>query len=448
MHKDKNKAISIRKSNEFVTAKYQTTLLGNQIVAIALTKLQEENGILKAVLSPSEIRSLLKLEDDVNIYRKLKSIAKNLAGHQIFLEDGAGNFKMFNMITNADYKDSELVIRFNVELTPSLFRLRGQYTTYELATLTSFTSNHTYRLYEILKKDAWRIKENPDAVYTRVYGLNELKCMIGLVNTDLPYIAKAIQEKKSWDEIVEKICKKEDKKFDVFNDFRSRVLLVAQKEMREKSDIRFEFETERSGRGGKVRTIIFHIYANDLADDAENEIASTIKRMEKTVPEYVEESRRMVETEEWEIYREICDYLESKGIDTYDLDEGTFFSIYRDANKNVGVIRQEIDYSLTVPEIHNYFGWLRSAVKERYSQNPNVETIMGSSERARKVKEVMETPVSEEALEDLWNNYKDKPEFEDFLMTLELPDVELLEKLYPPSERIKLFIDFKMNRKK
>ncbi len=440
-------AVVVRKSNDFVTAKFKTTLLGNKIIAVSLTKLEEKNGQLQAVLSPQEIRKLLGMDNDTNIYKKLKSVSHNLAGHQIFLEDGRGNFKVFNMITNVDYVNSELTVRFNSDLNSSISQLRGQYTSFELATLTSFERNNTYRLYEILKKEAWRINEDPNGMCSKEYGVNELKCMIGLVNTDQPYIAKAVQEKKSWDEIVDVICKKEDKQFDNFSDFRTRVLIPAQREMAEKSDIRFEFETERYGRGGKVKKIIFHIYRNEISDDAEDQILSKVEKIEQTVPKYAQESRNYVASEEMGIYRELKDYLEEKGIDTEPFTTTEFYRIYRAAKNNVGVIRQEIDYSLNIPNIRNYYGWLMEAVRERYSKKKNVEVIYGSSKRAEQVNEVKAQTVSQESLNQLWEKYKNRPEFDAFIDTFEFPDVDYVETCYPVEERIAKFIDFKRRLK-
>ena len=144
--------IIVRKSNSFVTAKFRTTIMGNKIIALSLAKLEEKDGQLQAILYPSEIRRLLGAQNDTNLYRRLKSVAQTLAGHVITIEDGKGNFEVFNMITNVSYKDHRMVITYNRMMTEQMSRLKSNYTSYELATLVGFSKNYTYRLYEILKR--------------------------------------------------------------------------------------------------------------------------------------------------------------------------------------------------------------------------------------------------------------------------------------------------------
>ena len=69
--------VVVRKSNSLINAKYKTSILGNKIIAVSLTKLQQEPGSkqVMATLYPSEIKRILGNETDTNIYKKLKSVS-------------------------------------------------------------------------------------------------------------------------------------------------------------------------------------------------------------------------------------------------------------------------------------------------------------------------------------------------------------------------------------
>lgn len=440
--------IIVRKSNSFVTAKFRTTIMGNKIIALSLAKLEEKDGQLQAILYPSEIRRLLGAQNDTNLYRRLKSVAQTLAGHVITIEDGKGNFEVFNMITNVSYKDHRMVITYNRMMTEQMSRLKSNYTSYELATLVGFSKNYTYRLYEILKKEAWRLKETIAPYVEKEYGLNELRCMIGLVNTDAPYISKAVQAGASWDRIVEEIAKREDIQYDNFGDFKSRVLNVAQQEMQEKSDIAFDYELIKGGTGGRVRAILFYIRNNIVSDEVALQIRQAQEAIEEAAPEYAELSRSVEEAEKLSCYEAVKEYLRAKGIRTANFSQATFFQIYKASGENIAVIREEIDYSIGVPNIKNYFGWLTAAVKERYSQNKPVQTIFGDCDRAERVEDVKSMVVSDEVKEKIWNRYKtESPEFDEFIDSFEFPDICAVEMMFSLDERIRMFIDFKKGRK-
>ena len=86
---------SFKKSNEMISAKYKSTLLENQIMAIALTRIErnskDSSAPLEARLYPGELSKLVS--DQAHIYRDLKKVAKTITGHSVIMEDGKGNFR-------------------------------------------------------------------------------------------------------------------------------------------------------------------------------------------------------------------------------------------------------------------------------------------------------------------------------------------------------------------
>ncbi len=426
----------VRKSNQFVTAKYKTSILGNKIIAISLTRIQLENGHLIARFYPSEIKTLLNATQDTNIYKKLCTLSTQLAGHVITIEDGT-NFRTFSMITNVNYENQIFEVVFNTEMTPMMEKLQSNYTSYELATLISFEKNYAYRLYEILKKDSWKIKESKNGCAVVSYGVNELKCALGLVNLDADYIKSALRKRVSWDNIVENIAKKEDKQYDDFNNFKTHVLEVAKEEMREKADIRFEYKTIRKGRGLKVVEITFYIYANNIDKKIEEVIFDKKEKIEDSSSDYAELQRRII-PDTSTAYEKVKAYLEGHGIDTAGFNYSIFSTLLDYADNSLDNIFHEIDYSLDVPKINNYYAWLVKAVKNKYSRNEPVMSVYGETPTIR-----AEEFLSEDDYRDIWIKKKKDYEFEKFKDAFGTT-VEELEAEHSCKELIEMFIVFKM----
>ena len=178
--------LSVRKSNDFISAKYKSTLLENQIMAIALTRIEvnasDREAPMEAKLYPGELKKLVS--DPAHIYRDLKKLAKSITGHTMFLEDGKGNFKAFSVVPNADYIDGVFIIKFNNELRDHVLGLEKNYTSLELSVMTDFKKNSSFRLYEVLKKEAYKIPKKEGAFAQVEYNISELRFIIGLANSD------------------------------------------------------------------------------------------------------------------------------------------------------------------------------------------------------------------------------------------------------------------------
>ena len=83
-------------------------------------------------------------------------------------------------------------------MTPYVHQLKTNFTTYEVATLMKIEKAHSYRLYELLKKEIYRSDPNiNNGIVTKEYGLSELKCTIGLANTDEEGVRRAIADARA-----------------------------------------------------------------------------------------------------------------------------------------------------------------------------------------------------------------------------------------------------------
>lgn len=423
----------VRKSNAFITAKYKSSLLENQLVSISLTRIKIVGKEPQATIYPSELQELFG-KKDTNIYKKLKAAANNMIGHSIVIEDGIGNFKAFSMIPNAQYIDGCFTVFFNKELAPYITNLSGRYTSYHLANILHFKHDYTFRIYEILKKEDYLFTKGEKTI-VKDYSLNEFKCMIGVVNMDEAGVKRARNRGASWDEIVEKIAV--EKKFSDWTSFKRRVLDPAKLEMAEKCDIRFEYDTKRYGKGGKVSKLRFYIMQNDPNSKAKEEIGRKSAIIQSS--EYVQREMAYELPESLEVY-----------VGHNRLTTDNIASFYESAGYDAEMVVFAIEEADKQSHIRNYVGWIINCIQSQKSgkyQEP-ISVISGDANKADKVNELMKSmesdrqdPNSEIKLR-VWAKTKQKADYVEFLKYLSVNglDESTIETIYSVQECIDLYI--------
>lgn len=428
--------LSVKKSNALVSAKYQSSLIENQIMAIALTRIESKaksgNEALHSTLYPGELKRIIG--DPQNIYRTLKKVSNVMTGHTIFIEDGNGNFRAHAIVTDAIYENGVFTINFNENLRPHVLGLEKSYTSYELSVLTGFKKNASFRLYELLKSHIYKGRKNPEGRVDVVYNLSELRFMIGLANGDDQRVrnaAAAMAPHVDWDILYTKLEKK-DRKYEVWADFQRCVLQPAQQELKEKSNIRFEYEGRRT-RGRKISEILFSIYPNEPVDaEAINEKSRLIEK--NSLYRQLEMPRDQFP----EFYEK---YEHHNDLEKEDLDLLLF-----KAGNDVEKVEAAITEADRQGYIGNYMGWIISYLTAPREYR-KTEVIEGSAKQAQAVRKIRRNYEDnrESTASRVWERMKKKEEFADFAQDLQEQGVSLdqFEEAFDHSEMADIFIAWK-----
>ena len=432
--------LSIRKSNELVSAKYKSTLLENQIMAVALTRIEAEDidgrSQLVARLYPGELKKLIG--DPSHIYRTLKTVSSTLVGHGMILEDGKGNFNAFSIVNNADYENGVFTVEFNRQLKSHILGLEKNYTTYELSVLTSFKRSSSFRLYELLKREIYKSKPSVNNGRVEVeYRLSEFRFMIGLANSDDPTVKNAIGREGhriDWDAMYEKLNKK-DRKYDSWGELRRNVIIPAQAELEERSNVRFEYEGIKEGR--KIAKILFYIYPNEPSNaQVIDERMNILERNAKSTYHQLEMPRDQFLWfyEAYEGHNE----LEKEDLDLL---------LYQ-AQYDVDKVKYAIDLADEQAHIDNYMGWIIKCIRSPKAYE-KTEVIEGSAQTAKEIRNIRQDyeATKDSTAERVWGKAKMRPEFALFQEALENQSVtiEQLETLFTPAERTDVFFNWKKN---
>lgn len=216
----------ISKENILIEASYKLTVGENKIVLYYVSKInpKQDKDCVEVKMKILDFVRLLGIEQNKDIYKRIKKASENLLKKVIVIHEEDGDL-FVNWFSSVKYHDGEgmVSLKSDSNLTPYLLNLK-QYTSYELGNIVKLNSTYSIRIYECLKQY--------EKIGKRILELKRIKEIMGL---DADQYLR-------------------------FYDFRTKVILKAQSELKEKTDIFFEFEEIRTGR--KVTSLKFYINAN------------------------------------------------------------------------------------------------------------------------------------------------------------------------------------------
>lgn len=273
MVKDKNENITIidnddyNKPNFLISAKYKSSLMANKVLAISLSRLQEaedsKDGVLVSDIKASEIKKLIG-GNYGSFYKTLEKTAREMTGRTIGISDPESHMFAYTVvITQAVYFKGIFRIEYNRHLTKYLKEIKRNFTRLKLSVMLTFQNVYAFRLYEILKSEAYpRTNQQKETnIYIKRFSIAELRFLLGVANAELNVVQNILSDRKNPD-YEKAYAKTPEKVMNTWSDLKRYALDPAVKEINHISDITVEYTTSRSGYGGKVNHIEFKIELN------------------------------------------------------------------------------------------------------------------------------------------------------------------------------------------
>lgn len=211
----------VTKSNKLIEANYKLGVVEQKIILCLASNIQPNDSDFKTYTLPvKEFNKLLGLKGNPK-YTELRQITKDLM-QKVF--EVRINKKVIQVawLSYVAYNESDgaIDIRFDPFLRPYLLELKKEFTSYKLENVVKLKSSYSIRIYELLKQYE-KMKE-------RTFLLADLRKMLG----------------------AEEI-------YPAYGNFKQRVLVPAQKELKKKTDISFDIEEIKAGRRvDKVKFLI------------------------------------------------------------------------------------------------------------------------------------------------------------------------------------------------
>ncbi|WP_026507757.1 replication initiation protein [Butyrivibrio sp. MC2013] len=332
------------KSNFLISAKYNSSLLENKLLAISFADLdnlhQESNGVLVSEIPANTIRKLLGSKSG-SFYDQLDAAAQGMTSRSIGAKDPSKNkFDYYSFIIRASYEDSKLRIYYNPYMKDYIVNLKSKFTRLSLTTMLSFKSVYSFRLYELLKSEVYKSKHIS-------YSIAELKLELGVVNAELDVVQRFLKGSESPD--YEKAVEKSpEKHYESWRDFKKYVIEVAVNEINQSpmTGITVSYDTVKRGRGGKVHQIIFTVVDRE----------GTVEKSSPTLT-------GLTEDEKMDRMFEIRDILSGANLNAKDIR-----AIAEAAAYDVDRVAKAWDIASLQGGIDNTVGWMIDAIKKDYDR--------------------------------------------------------------------------------
>jgi hypothetical protein len=212
----------VRKSNVLVEASYKLSTQEQRIVLFLVSMLKPDDEDFKDYsLSIKEFSDLVG-GNNKSHYKDIRGITKKLISRVFSIKTQEEELQI-SWLSSAQYISGQgiVILSFDRKLKPFLLQLKSRFTKFPLHLVMQLRSSFSIRFYELLKQY--------HKIGLRVFDVDDLRGKLGI----------------------------EKDQYKNFSDFKRYVLLVAQEELAEKTDISFKFEEIKIGRGvGKLRFYI------------------------------------------------------------------------------------------------------------------------------------------------------------------------------------------------
>jgi len=372
----------VSRSNVLIESKSSTSLFERKLLNIAIAKAVIEDGELIARVTTKDVKDYLHISGN-SIYTRLRDASKETLGHVVSIEDdGKENFIMFNVVNKCEYRDGVFTTRFTKEMKPHIYNLKKDYTRMSLDVLCSFKSLFTTRIYEILRTQYYRFeKEESDEIIVprppkAPYSLAELKFTLNVVDANASKTVKRLVEQGRFEEAIEEI---KDAAFDDWRNFRRKVLEVAKKELEESaySEICFEYEPVKSGKGGKVTGIRFKVRKNLNCTHHSDLWRIRGDEMLEIIPDVLEAKQPEIQEG---LILEVADIFGSEPITIQDIK-----TLILASGQDAKAIEKAFAMAKQQTYINNLVGWMKKCLEERWYENEALPQFQGRTVEASQI---------------------------------------------------------------
>jgi len=246
---DREKLV-VTQANQLATASYSLTLEEKRLVLVLMSLVRKEDKDFHEYRIPIvEIREFLGFCGK-DFYGRLRNVAKTLRSRPLSIEKPSGGWIETGWISHAEYKPkgedgldcATLELSFDPRMKPFLLQLKKQFFSFMLTNVANLRSVYSIRFYEIFS--------SYKNIKTISFEVADLKKRLHL-----------------------------DHKYKRYDDFRKRVILTAQRELKEKTDICFKFNENKKGR--RVNEIHFEIFTQNIPEQKGKEKKDPVFRLPK-----------------------------------------------------------------------------------------------------------------------------------------------------------------------
>lgn len=235
-------------ANDIIRGKQSMTLQTARLIRLLITQVVKEDKDLKTYSCRiSDLADFLNIPSS-NLYRDIQSICESTMKSVVYI--GTGNpkqpWKMFHWVSTAEYDGAgTLTLRLSDEIKPYVLELEKWFTQYQIKNILEFSSYYSIRLYEILKCEEGKYRNEK---LKHEFTVEELKQFFDCEN-----------------------------KYSAFKDFRKNVIEVAVREINQQSDIWVDVFYKKTGRS--ITSVVFEVHINHAVIAERHQARKILKKM-------------------------------------------------------------------------------------------------------------------------------------------------------------------------
>jgi len=237
---------TIRQDYQLVNAKYKLSTTEIKFILLSLTQIKKEDTEFQEYeIKVSELETKLQAEQNET---RLKQFAKKMMSKPLEVPTGDG-WIIANWFADVEYirGQAKFKVSFSKKLKPYLLDLQKRFVHYNLKYILPLTSSYSVRIYQMLKEY--------EKLKIRYIKVDELMDILQVPNS-----------------------------YKRYDNFKNKVLKIAEKELAEHTDIFFTLEEEKEGK--KVDRLIFRIYPNKHHEDKEKNLLIDIQ-LDENLKQYI-----------------------------------------------------------------------------------------------------------------------------------------------------------------
>ena len=255
-----NKEIEVRQHNALTNARYEYTELQLDLLFFLLSKLRKDKQDSVYELSIKDLSSLTGKKYNAAYLHK----ATSDMGSRVFEVQTETRYRQLWMFQRVDYLLGQGIIEIKLteDITPYLFDLKENFTSYELASALRLTSKYAKRIYQYCSQ--WKDQEE-----TKKYDIQNFKQMLGLFDD------------KGKDKTIR------------MSDFRESVLDVAVKQINEHTELHISYKLEKRVR--TYKNIVFTVKSQALAETIPFDLVATAQNVPGVQQSHYDNAARILD---------------------------------------------------------------------------------------------------------------------------------------------------------
>jgi plasmid replication initiation protein len=345
MKNKEDKSLYVVSSNDLVRAKYSYTLWEKRVFLYMVSQLKRDQT--EFPMMRIAVRDLMRFYGTFGKgeYSVIRSVPENIIKKPFYIPyitpEGEKRWLFMNVISAGTQPDSAekreesyIELQFNPVLAPHLMDLRERFTRYNIRNISELQSVYSIRMFEFIKENEFK----KDGFEVSVDDLKEMLFM------------------KAQDNDGSEV-------YQLYGDFKKRVLIKAQEDLNAHCDTTFIFEERKEGR--RVTKIFFRPLKNQPIDDVSPAVKIVLPSVESIFPQNTEG----VEEAQTPLYTALLPQILSLGISTEVLQLLVETQPEEAILNGLAYTQREV---LAGRIRDNAAGFFINAVKKRFT-NPNFE---------------------------------------------------------------------------